>query len=377
MLKRFSVEGFKNFENKVAIDFSDVRDYKFNTECITNGLLSTAVIYGKNAVGKSNFGLALFDIVSHLTMNNVTPRLYDYYMNVKNGKGYAEFEYAFQFNEDEIVYRYRKKSDQTMCYEYLELNSETQFEMNDNTNIQPHWFAGFDFHNLFDLLPTLNLEQYRGGSLLKFIFYSTTMGNNNPYSKMLRFVNNMLWFRCLDENRFIGYKETSRDYFDFIFEKKEYIDEFNVLLKQSGIDEPVVGKKDADRETRLYYYDKTPIPFFKVASSGTRALYNFYYWYKTAPDVSFMYIDEFDAFYHYELSETIVGILEKMPGFQKILTSHNTNLLSNRIMRPDCYFILTKDNLTSLANATERELREGHNLEKLYMSLSQNTIRIY
>ena len=57
-----------------------------------------------------------------------------------------------------------------------------------------------------------------------------------------------------------------------------------------------------------------------------------------------------------------------MSGFQKILTSHNTNLLSNRIMRPDCYFILTQDKLTSLANATERELREGHNLEKLYMS---------
>lgn len=53
---------------------------------------------------------------------------------------------------------------------------------------------------------------------------------------------------------------------------------------------------------------------------------------------------------------------------QVILTSHNTNLLSNRIMRPDCYFILTKDKLCSLANATERELREGHNLEKLYMS---------
>jgi hypothetical protein len=37
-------------------------------------------------------------------------------------------------------------------------------------------------------------------------------------------------------------------------------------------------------------------------------------------------------------------------------------------MRPDCYFILTGEKLTSFANATNRELREGHNLEKLYMS---------
>lgn len=60
--------------------------------------------------------------------------------------------------------------------------------------------------------------------------------------------------------------------------------------------------------------------------------------------------------------------LKKMTNTQVILTSHNTNLLTNRIMRPDCYFLLTKDKLTSLANATPRDLREGHNLEKLYMS---------
>ena len=81
-----------------------------------------------------------------------------------------------------------------------------------------------------------------------------------------------------------------------------------------------------------------------------------------------MFIDEFDAFYHYELAEVIVKLLERMPSSQTILTSHNTNLLSNRIMRPDCYFILSENKLTSFANATRRELREGHNLEKLYMS---------
>ena len=37
-------------------------------------------------------------------------------------------------------------------------------------------------------------------------------------------------------------------------------------------------------------------------------------------------------------------------------------------MRPDCYFILSDNKLTSFADATNRELREGHNLEKLYMS---------
>ena len=48
-----------------------------------------------------------------------------------------------------------------------------------------------------------------------------------------------------------------------------------------------------------------------------------------------MFLDGFDAYYHYELSETIVKIAEQMKHTQVIFTSHNTNLLSNRIMRPD------------------------------------------
>ena len=79
----------KLFEVSVRLDFSDVRDYKFNTHCVSDGLISKAIIYGKNSIGKSNFGLALFDIVSHLSSKNVTPNLYDYYLNVANLNDFA------------------------------------------------------------------------------------------------------------------------------------------------------------------------------------------------------------------------------------------------------------------------------------------------
>ena len=109
MLKLFEVTGFKNFENISRLDFSDVRDYKFNHSCVLTGLLSKLIVYGKNSVGKSNLGLAFFDIVSHLTTNNVTPGLYDNYLNVNNKAGYAEFHYVFTFDSGEVDYRYRKR----------------------------------------------------------------------------------------------------------------------------------------------------------------------------------------------------------------------------------------------------------------------------
>src|SRR5699024_1343962 len=85
---------------------------------------------------------------------------------------------------------------------------------------------------------------------------------------------------------------------------------------------------------------------------------------------SFIYLAEFDAFYHFAMAENVIRFFKKRYSkCQIILTSHNTNLMTNRLMRPDCLFILSSfGTWTALCNATERELREGHNLEKMYIS---------
>ena len=360
MLKLFEVTGFKNFNQTIRLDFTDTRDYHFNTSCISNGLLSKMIVYGKNAIGKSNLGLAMFDIVSHLTSNNVTPGLYEYYLNVDREEDFAEFHYAFSFQTGEIDYTYRKDEQQTLLYERILLDGELLFSYD-------HQKKEGDITGLQAIAPTLNWEFNKMDSILRYVINNTVLDDSHPIRLLMEFVSNMLWFRSLDENRYIGYKTKSADYFDFIFEPG-LLTEFEGFLSRSGIQDKLLIRKDTDGVKRLYFDKKRPLPFFKVASSGTKALYTFFYWYKTAKNVSLMFVDEFDAFYHYELAESIVLLLEKMPNTQVILTSHNTNLLTNRMMRPDCYFILTKDKLTSLANATDRELREGHNLEKLYMS---------
>ena len=360
MLKLFEVMGFKNFKDRITLDFSDVRDYKFNPACITNHLIGKMIVYGKNSIGKSNLGLAIFDIVSHLSSKNVTPNLYDYYLNVDAPTDYAEFHYVFVFGENTIDYTYRKNAKQDLIYEKLCINDQLLYEYDYKASTR-------SLDGIRSLTPTLNLSMQDVDSVLKYVVSNTVLEDDHPLRQMLRYVNNMLWFRSLDENRYIGYKTKSNDYYDFILDQT-ILKEFEQFLHAAGIAEGLTINRDHDGKERLYFNTATPLPFFKVASSGTKALYTFFYWYKTAKDVSMMFIDEFDAFYHYELAESIVSLLEKMPQTQVILTSHNTNLLTNRIMRPDCYFILTQGRISSLANATNRELREGHNLEKLYMS---------
>lgn len=360
MLKLFEVKGFKNFEKKVTLDFSDIRDYKFNRECIKDNLLNTIIIYGKNGIGKSNFGLAIFDIVTHLTNKNISPNLYDYYINSNTSSNEVEFRYIFQFGLDEVEYIYKKNNERNIVYERLIINSKELMEYD-------YIEKKGNVDELQKLSPTLNWKYLDSESLIKYFINNSSIDNENPLSLLMRFVSDMLWFRSLDENRYIGYKTKNNDYFNFISEPK-VLNELKEFLNRAGIDEDLIMKKDNDGIERLYFNTKTPLPFFKVASSGTKDLYTFFYWYKTATNISFLYIDEFDSFYHHELAELLVELLEKNQKFQTILTSHNTNLLSNKIMRPDSYFILSKNKITSLSNATTRELREGHNLEKLFVN---------
>lgn len=359
MLKKFEVQNFKNFKNKMVIDFSDVRDYKFNNQCISNNMLGKIIIYGKNSIGKTNLGLAIFDIVVHLTKKNIGSD-YDYYLNSDLKNELVSFKYEFQFDNDIIEYSYKKDSRQKLVFEELILNNELIFNYGYSSN------KG-NLDGLNKIAPTLNLDNNYEDSVLIYAVNNTILEKEHPISKMIDYVTHMLWFRSLDGNRYIGYKTKSEDYYEFIFED-DTLSEFEHFLHKAGINEHLIVNEDLDGLKRLYFDKSVPLPFFKTASSGTKALYNFFYWYKTAQDVSLMFIDEFDAFYHFELAEVMVEIVEKMQNTQVILTSHNTNLLSNKIMRPDCYFIMTKDKITSFANATTRELREGHNLEKLYMS---------
>lgn len=40
ILERFTVSNYKNFKDPITIDFSEVHDYKFNTECVNDGLIN-------------------------------------------------------------------------------------------------------------------------------------------------------------------------------------------------------------------------------------------------------------------------------------------------------------------------------------------------
>ena len=119
MLKKFSAENFKGFDTPFVLDLGSTNNYGFHSELIQNSCITKAMIYGNNGNGKSNLGLALFDIIFHLTDKENLRNSYHPYLNLSSEKSFAEFLYEFSFDGHTLVYRYKKSKPDCLLFEDL------------------------------------------------------------------------------------------------------------------------------------------------------------------------------------------------------------------------------------------------------------------
>lgn len=124
MLQKFSVENFKGFKEKITLDIGSPNNYNFNSELIEKGCVTKGIIYGINSCGKSNLGLAIFDLITHLTEKEKLLRSYDFYLNMSGRKSFAEFEYTFVFDSHEVIYHYCKTDVNTLKMESLSIDGK-------------------------------------------------------------------------------------------------------------------------------------------------------------------------------------------------------------------------------------------------------------
>lgn len=377
MLKEFEVKNFKNFHDNLSINFGSIGGYQFGKDCITDNIISKMLIFGKNGTGKSNLGIAITDIVYSLLdfPGNIAGD--NIYVNADSNDDYVEFKYTFIFNNlNCVIYKYSKFSDLELRDEELIIDGQSIFYCN-------YLEKDFNFDNLRYISESVIIDRYldtinknkstddiveRVLPFLKWLISNSALKSNSVLLKLYDYVSRI---SMLTIGTMLLYrpKRMYNNFFEVLSDNDE-LRKFEEFLNIMGVKCSLISKKLPDNRNELYFKHKRLIPFYENASSGTLALLNIYRRYFTGQTPSLMYLDEFDAFYHFEMAENLLKYLKsRFPNSQIIFTSHNTNLLSNRLFRPDCIFILSRaGKLTSFNNATKRELREGHNLEKMYIS---------
>ena len=361
MLKKFSVENFKGFQDKITFDIGSPSNYNFNSEIIKNGCVTKGIIYGINSSGKSNLGLAIFDIITHLTDKQKLLSSYDFYLNMSGRKSFAEFEYTFMFDGHEVVYRYSKNDVNTLKSESLSIDGKEVIFFD---------FLTRDGFTLLDGSGTLNVSIKSESPISRVRYVNnnsilTDNEQNRVFKKFIDFVERMLLFYSLDSRGYEGFTNGNEGVAEGIVNSGKVLD-FQRFLKENDIDYELYGCEVDGKKAIYCHFDNTDADFFKIASTGTRSLALFYYWYIRMEKASFVFIDEFDAFYHTDLALSVVKLLIKEKGEQVVVSTHNTDIISNEILRPDCYFELGDNKLLPLYQKTTKALRQAHNLQKMY-----------
>jgi AAA15 family ATPase/GTPase len=364
MLSKFTVKDFKNFEHKLVFDLSNTKDYEFNPECIKHSIVNKAIIYGPNSSGKSNLGFAIFDIISHLTDKEKNPRFYANFLFGGDLERVAEFEYFFRFGKSELKYYYGKKSQDEIVFENLWIDSKLVAAIDKRKDQQ----AQIDLKGT----ETLNRDMKNTKiSVIKYILSNAVLDHDDPVNDVLltfgKFVEKMLFFRSVGDNAYLGFETGVRSTLDDIIEK-DHLSEFESFLNSANVKCNLCVDIVNEKKTVMNRVGNKKINFLDTASTGTRSLTLFYYWLQRLQhhdDVSFLFIDEYDAYYHYGLSRSLVQLIKKIEA-QTILTTHNTSIMSNDLLRPDSYFILEDNAIKPIFEFTDKELRQAHNIEKMY-----------
>ena len=365
MLIKFEVENFKNFNEKFVFDLSNVKNYEFNESCINNGLVNKALIYGPNGSGKSNLGFAIFDIISHITDNHDNKAFYRNFLNAENSMDtIAIFKYHIRINSNDIIYEYAKKTHEKLIYEKLFINKKLVISYNRESDRNATvLLAGAE--NLNTDLKETSL------SIIKYVKSNTILdenAENETFLAFLDFINGMVYFKSLEGqwHSYIGQEITQNRVSEGILEEN-LLDDFENFLNAAGV-ECKLTKLNRDGEDFIAFkYRNRKIEYAQAASTGTMSLGHFFYWLQKLKKnlVSFIYMDEFDAYYHHNLSKLIINEI-KQSSSQSILTTHNTSIMTNDLLRPDCYFILDNNKINPIFKFTDKELRKAHNIEKMY-----------
>ena len=198
MLAKFSVKNFRGFKDKIELDLTRHSNFSFNLYAIKDDIIKNGIIYGPNGSGKTNFSLAIFDIVNHLSQKWKKADYYANFTYAGDPNLKVEFDYLFCFDGRKVEYSYSKNYQGILTAESMFVDGKPVFKRADGKfTIDTDSFP-------IDKSMQRNLADNANNiPIVNFLLMSIPLAHDHYLIRLQQFVNGMLWFRNLDVREFI------------------------------------------------------------------------------------------------------------------------------------------------------------------------------
>lgn len=411
MLLEFTVENFRSFFDRKTLNLQSQRlseGVKDNVAQFGSyNILKTLAVYGANSSGKSNLVKALqtmaFCVLSSVRLNDNDSLSYDPFLLIKGNdrptlfeiifvKDNTLFRYGFKFNKQKIEEEWlfsknnKKRSKENVLFvrdcDGIGVNEDLFNEgvgNEEKTNGNRLFLSlcaqlgGATSKNIiswfqkdFNVVSGISNHEYRGFS--KMIFHE----EKETSKEALKF------FKCLQ----LGFDNLQTREEDPFIPDDLPDDLKNIISKE------VQGKKNVVIDSIHNLYDKNGLvcgtvnfPFEERESAGTRKLFDLAGpIFDTLLNGSILVVDELDAKMHPLISQYIINLFNNpetnTKNAQLIFTTHDTHLLSQKILRRDQVWFTEKESkeqtdlycLMDIILPDGTKPRNDSNYEKNYIS---------
>lgn len=129
---------------------------------------------------------------------------------------------------------------------------------------------------------------------------------NRVFKQFIDFVDRMLLFYSLDNRGYEGFMNGAEGIAEGIV-KSGKVEDFQIFLKENEILYDLYACEVDGRKAIYCRFENQDANFFKIASTGTKSLALFYYWYIKMKKASFVFMDEFDA-YNFEIWKNVISV---------------------------------------------------------------------